>query len=128
MNWIKKLYDLLNVSYKTRQEQANDKELRKNGFIYDDKLSNDNEQVYYNPTTNKLLFNVSGSHTIKDWLVTDVDLALGKLKNTDRYKEAKEILTKAKQKYNTDHATISGQSLGGSIASYIGNNTDDIYT
>ena len=121
-----KLYDILDTSYKKPEEQK--KQLSNYGYKYDSILSNDNEQVYYNPTTNKLIFNVSGSHTLKDWLVTDVDLALGKLKNTDRYKEAKQRLTQAKQKYNTDHATISGQSLGGSIAGYIGNRSDDVYT
>jgi hypothetical protein len=47
-------------------------------------LSNHNQKVYYNPTERKLLYNVSGTHNISD-IGTDIYLALGGLKNTNRY-------------------------------------------
>jgi hypothetical protein len=73
------------------------------------------------------LYNVSGTHNLKD-VGTDVYLALGKLKNTNRYKEADETLKKAKAKYNINKATITGHSLGGSIAQGIAKPEDQEYS
>lgn len=90
--------------------------LNQNGFNYDKDLSNDNEQVYYNPKQNKLLYTITGSHNLND-VGTDAYLAVGKIKDTSRYKNAEIKLEKAKAKYQPSHTTISGHSLGGSIAS-----------
>jgi predicted alpha/beta-fold hydrolase len=91
-------------------------------------LSNHNQQVWYNPNTKKMLFNVAGTHNLKDW-GTDLYLAFGKLKDTNRYKEARNILNEAKRKYGNDIETkISGHSLGGAIAQYVGGKDDKVYT
>jgi hypothetical protein len=103
------------------------KELKSKGYSYDPALSNDNEQVYYNPVKRKLLYNVSGTHNLKDW-VTDAYLAVGKLKSTTRFKEAKDVLNKAKEKYKPENTTISGHSLGGGISNYIKNKNDKVIT
>ena len=69
------------------------------GYILDDELSNDNQQVYVNrKKNNKLLFSVTGTHNLSD-IGSDVYLGLGKLKDTNRYKEADSTLEKAKKKY-----------------------------
>jgi len=90
-------------------------------------LSNSNQQVYYHPEQKKLLFNVSGTHNLAD-VGTDIYLGLGKLKDTNRYKQAKNKLEEAKRKYNIDNAVITGHSLGGAISQYIGSKDDKIYT
>lgn len=119
------LYDALKSSYgdkKARQQLTNA------GYQYDSMLSNRNQQVWYNPNDRKLLYNIAGTHNIKDW-GTDAYLAVGKLKDTNRYKEAKQTLENAKLKYGKDITTnITGHSLGGAIAQYIGNKNDKVYT
>ena len=91
------------------------------GYILDDELSNDNQQVYVNrKKNNKLLVSVTGTRPTKlQDIGTDIYLALGKLKDTNRYKEAESILEKSKKKYNKSKATIIGHSLGSTIGSYI---------
>lgn len=119
------LYDALKSSYGDKRSKE---QLRNAGFNYDSMLSNHNQQVWFNPNSKKLLYNVAGTHNLSDW-GTDLWLALGGLKNTDRYKEASKILDEAKRKYGYDVQTsITGHSLGGSIAQYIAGKNDKVYT
>ncbi len=119
------LYDALKSSYGNKQSQE---KLRNAGYNFDSMLSNHNQQVWYNPNTKKMLFNVAGTHNLKDW-GTDLYLALGKLKDTNRYKEARNILNQAKQKYGSDIKTdITGHSLGGAVSQYIAGKDDKVYT
>ena len=74
------LYDSLRVGYLPSEKQQG-QEMSKYGYQIDKGLSNDNQQVYFNPTTNKLLYNVTGSHTLDDWVNSDLKLALGVRKN-----------------------------------------------
>lgn len=74
------LYDTLRVGYLPSENQQG-KEMAKYGYVIDTKLSNDNQQVYYNPQTKKLLYNVTGSHNLTDWVNSDLKLALGIRKN-----------------------------------------------
>jgi hypothetical protein len=77
------LYDTLRIGYLPSETQQG-KEMEKYGYVIDKKLSNDNQQVYYNPTTGKLLYNVTGSHNLTDWVNSDLKLALGIRKNTGK--------------------------------------------
>jgi hypothetical protein len=52
-------------------------EMGKYGYQIDKGLSNDNQQVYYNPESKKLLYNVTGSQSLNDWVNVDAKLALG---------------------------------------------------
>jgi len=116
------LYDTLKAGYGSKE---NEEHLKHRGFTRDHQLSNKNEQVYYNPRNNKLLYNVSGTHSLSD-VGTDAYLAFGHLKDANRFKEAKSNLEKAKQKYNVDKASISGHSLGGAISEYIAGKNDKV--
>jgi hypothetical protein len=118
------LYDVLKSSY--NDKKSKDK-LTNAGYNYDSMLSNHNNQVWYNPKENKLLYNVAGTHNLKDW-GTDLYLGLGKLKYTNRYKESKKTLENAKNKYNGAQTTIAGHSLGASITNYIGDKNDKKYS
>lgn len=118
-------YDALKASYNSPHEQMTS--LSRYGYDRDKELSNHNQQAYYNKTTKKLLYSVSGTHNLHDW-GTNAYLAVGKIKDTNRYKSADEGLKKAKQKYGVDNATIYGHSLGGTIAGYIGSKNDTVKT
>jgi hypothetical protein len=119
------LYDVLNNSYASRDKQK--KAFVKQGYVFDSDLSNHNEQIYYNPKQKKLFMSIAGTHNLKD-VGTDLWLAAGHLKDTNRYKEAKSILDRAKQRYNISNATVSGHSLGGSVSQYIASGKDKVYT
>ena len=123
-----KLYDVVKNSYekdRTKQRDA----FKNQGYLYDTS-SNDNQQIYYNPDADdahKLIFSVAGTHNLSDW-GTDVYLGMGKLKDTNRYKNAEKALQDAKKRYGVEKATVVGHSLGGAIAQYIGGANDDVYT
>lgn len=70
------LYDSLRVGYLPNEKEQG-QEMSKYGYQIDKKLSNDNQQVYYNPETKKLLYNVTGSKSLTDWVNVDAKLALG---------------------------------------------------
>jgi hypothetical protein len=78
---------------KAKQKNLNER------YVKDKNLSNANQKVFYNPDTGNLLFNVAGSRAAKDFLYNDPMLALGLLKKTDRYKDAKKTLEQAKNIY-----------------------------
>ena len=80
MNQRPTLYDTLRIGYLPSESQQGS-EMAKYGYVIDKKLSNDNQQVYYNPETKKLLYNVTGSHNLTDWVNSDLKLALGIRKN-----------------------------------------------
>ena len=115
------LHDALKASYKTPNEQK--QILGQRGFTRDDSLSSHNQQVYYNKDKNKLLYTIAGTHNLNDW-ATDVALALGKIKSTNRYKEADNTLKRAQEKYQNAKTTIAGHSLGGTIAQGLHNRAD----
>jgi hypothetical protein len=115
------LYSVLKAGYKNDDIDA----LKDFGYDLDKSLSNDNEQTYYNKDTNKLIYNVVGTHNLYDAGI-DVYLAMGKLKSTNRYKQADEILKKARDKYKPDNTTLTGHSLGGSIVQYLGKKGDNV--
>jgi hypothetical protein len=94
------LAKVLKVGYKSKEKQG--KVMNRYGYKIDKDLSNDNQQVYFNPNEKKLLYNVTGTHNLTD-VGTDVYLGLGKLKDTNRYKQADETLKKAKTKYHFNH-------------------------
>ena len=115
-----KLYDALKASYSDKGQQQ--KTMSQSGYVRDNKLSNSNEQVYFNPSQKKLLYSVAVTHNAADW-GTDVALAFGHLKDTNRYREARDTLATAKTKYRTN-ATVIGHSLGSTIGSYIAGPND----
>jgi hypothetical protein len=115
------VYKALNLSYQDMDKQR--KSMKEDGYNYDSMMSNNNEQVYYNPSSNKLLMSIAGTHNISDW-GTDLYLAAGHLKDTSRYKEAERTLHDAKTKYKVGEAAIVGHSLGASIGSGVASSKD----
>jgi len=121
------LHDVLNNSYSSRDKQKG--AFKNQGYVFDSDLSDVNQQVYYNPREKKLLYSVKGTNpfSLKD-LGTDAYLAVGKLKDTNRYKEAENKLKLAKTRYHPTETVVAGHSLGGSISQYIAGKNDKVYT
>jgi len=105
------LHDVLKAGYgdKNKQEAF----ATQHGYIRDP-ASNDNQQIYFHQPSKSLLINVTGTHNIKD-IGTDVALVAGKLQDTKRFKEAKQAIQSAKDKYGVENATLTAHSLGGGI-------------
>ena len=121
------LHDAINASYQSTDDARNI--LNKQGYKMDDELSNIEEKVYYNNNTGDLLIGYRGSVNLEnDWLDTNIKLLNGDLENSERYKRSKDVYEKAKHKYNKDKVTLVGDSLGGSLASAVGNDNDNILT
>lgn len=125
MNEKINLYDALEASYET-PKQAKER-LKRYNYYVSDTLSTPDIKVAFNPVNRKLLLLGAGTNKLAD-IGTDAYLATGNLKLTNRYKEAKALLKKAKQAYNVDKATIVGHSLFGAIASGIAKDNDNIIT
>lgn len=120
------LYDALKASY-LPTSQAGDY-LKNKNYLMDNQLSNIETKVFYNPDSKHLVLTNRGSqHLLNDWLDTNIKLMQGKLNESERYYRSKDVLEKARQKYNTN-ATIVGDSLGGSLSHAIASNKDKIYS
>ncbi len=118
------LFDVLNSSY---GDSGANKKLEQQGYKKDLSLSNDNQTVFYNPKEKKMVFSVAGTHNLSD-VGTDVYLATGNLKSTNRYKSAKKTLDKARNKYKPSNVVVTGHSLGGAIAQYVAKKEDKVVT
>jgi len=105
------LHSVLKAGYGDKKKQ--EAFAMEHGYIRDP-MSNDNQQIYFHQPSKSLLVNVTGTHNIKD-VGTDVALVAGKLQDTKRFKEAKQAIASAKQKYGVENATLTGHSLGGGI-------------
>lgn len=119
----------LQASYLYKDEAKN--YLVDDGYTMDDKLSGAESKVYYNPNKKDLLITYRGSKNfMNDWLDTDLQIPLGNLKNSKRYKKSYDVYQQAKTKYKNDNPIIIGDSLGGSLASAVGGNDkrNRIYT
>lgn len=118
------LYDVLDRSY---NHDSDPNSFTEHGFHYDPDLSDHNNYLYYNKDKKQVLHTISGTKSIHD-IGTDLYLAAGLLKSTDRYKQSDDRLRKAREKYKPEKVTVVGSSLGGAIASKIGKGTDKIIT
>ena len=119
------LKDAIDASY--LDNEGAEKHLRGYGYNLDHLLSDHESKVFYHPQQDKLIISYRGTSNLDD-IKTDGSLAIGKLKETDRYNRSKKTYDEAKKKYNKKEATITGHSLGGSLASAIGNDDDFIHT
>jgi hypothetical protein len=97
----------------------------KNGFFMDKELSDKYSQVYVRPSRKKLIVSTAGTrpHEGVD-LVTDAFSIAGV--KLPRYSHSKNILEKAKVKYNIKRAHLFGHSLGHMVSSHIAEPHDEV--
>lgn len=124
--------DLMAMSLKQVLRNSYTPDTHKNAFMgenfaYDERLSTKEHQIYFNPESRVLLMSITGTHNIYD-IATDIMLAFGKLKDTDRFKDARKALRSAKEVYAPRKTVIVGHSLGGTIAQYIAGGDDIVFT
>ena len=105
-------YNILKNGYSKKKQQQYD------GYVLDNKLSNHNNQVYYNQLDRKMIMNVNGTNSFSDW-GTDAALIFGGLKLTNRYLDSERILKDARSKYRPKNVSLTGHSLGSKIVSLI---------
>ena len=119
-----KIKDLIAGSYQrnTGAREAG----AKYGYRLDDSLSNAEQKVYVDKQGRPTIA-YTGSRKISDWLVTNPLLALGLEKYSPRFKAAKQIAEKVKEKYGKP-ATLLGHSLGGALSEYAGGKKDKVIT
>jgi len=120
-------HKVLKNSYSTRDQQKG--AFKNDGFVYDSDLSNHEHQVYYNPKEKKMLYSIKGTNplSLKD-LGTDLYLATGHLKDTNRFKEEKANLEKAKKRYKPVNTTVAGHSMGATLSQYVAGKNDKVFT
>jgi len=93
----------------------------------DKKLSGKRVKVFYNPETKKSVVVHRGTASARDWVKTNVPMALG-FESGNRFKHAKKIQKKAEAKYGSSNVTTMGHSLGGRLAEKVGKKSASIIT
>ena len=116
--------DLIDAGYKTFKSEEENQILRKHNLSRDESLSNDKNRVYKDNTSGQAYVLYPGTKDKKD-IATDIAIGLGGLLTpiqnlTPRYREAKRVAGKVKQKYGSDKVTAIGHSLGGGLAASSG--------
>jgi len=120
-----KLYDVLKAFYDDGKKTT----LKEAGFNYESSFSSKKLQTFFNPTDKILIFSIRGTDpTSFSDLRTDFSLAIGKLRQTKRFKDAANMLKKAKEYFKPSKTIVTGYSLGGAIASGIAISSDKVYT
>ena len=113
-----KLGTALKSTYKTKNESEN--ELDQYGYVLDKKLSNISDRVYFNPYDNKLLITYRGTTNLINDIPADLSILTGTY-NAKRFTDAQNQYENVKNKYyKTPDITLTGHSLGGTIASRVG--------
>jgi len=86
-------------------------------FVLDKELSTQEHSVFHNPKTKETVISYRGTTNLDD-VKTDSHIALGREKNTQRYKRSEEVFEKTRDKYG-NNITTTGHSLGGGISLHI---------
>lgn len=106
--------DFLDQSYEPTYQNIQD-------FEIDPELSGQRAKVYHKKSTKQTVIVHRGSKGLKDWVVTNPGLLIGR--KGKRFQHAKKIQEAAKEKYKgTDFYTL-GHSLGGAITRAVGKGT-----
>lgn len=104
--------DILKASY-LPQRKAEELMAKKN-YTYDKDLSNMNQKVFVSPTGQPII-SERGSVRLSDWLVDDVNIALGSPFKTQRIKDAEKLSKETQTKYGVA-PTHASHSLGGYLS------------
>jgi hypothetical protein len=122
------LEEALNVSYSPLEKAQ--KRLQPYGYTLDTGLSTQQNKVFVQPQSKKLVFTTAGTNPFSPRdIATDAYLAfLGRagLQSTTRYKESEAVLKKAREKYPDYKRTLAGHSLGKTILGNLANPNEKV--
>jgi hypothetical protein len=93
------------------------------GWQINTDLSTREEKVFVNENKGQVVIGFRGSRNIKDWTTSDVHIAVGKVGNDDRFQKSLRVYKKVKNKYKNKEISLTGHSLGGAVAFYVGRQT-----
>jgi hypothetical protein len=116
--------DLIDAGYKNYGSDDENQILRKYNLSRDESLSNDKNRVYHDNASGKAYVVYPGTKDTND-IGTDIAIGMSGLFNpiqnlTPRFREAKDVATKVKNKYGENQVTAIGHSLGGGLAASSG--------
>jgi len=86
-------------------------------FEYDSDLGDSEEGVYVSGT--KAIIGYRGSSTARDWLVSDIKIALGSEPSDPRVQKSIRFYEEVKEKYPNKTIIVTGHSLGGRLATLV---------
>jgi len=111
---------LMTVGYESNRKKEKE-ELEHLGYHKDESLSQKKNKVYVHNKTGKayVVYNGTNPTDVRD-LATDAAIAVGLGRLTPRFKQAKRLAKRAKEKYGEDHTAAIGHSLGGALATESG--------
>jgi len=114
-----------NLRTSLKQGYSKDKVKQNIGdYEYNEKLSNKEAQVYYNPITNHSIVAHRGSQGFNDYL-TDAAYIMTGYKG-DRFKNSSKVQKQAEDLYGSQNVSTVGHSLGSWLSSDVGKNSKEI--
>jgi hypothetical protein len=113
--------ELLSIGY-LKNKNDEEKRLEKLGMKKDHSLSQKKDKVYVDQKGKAhVVYKGTDPKDIRD-LATDAALAIGLGRFTPRFRNAKRLAKKVKDKYGSENSAAYGHSLGGSLATESGIN------
>lgn len=113
--------ELLSIGY-LKNKHEEEKRLEKLGMVKDHSLSQKKDKVYVDKSGKAhVVYKGTDPKDIRD-LATDAALAVGLGRFTPRFRNAKRLAKKVKEKYGSENTAAFGHSLGGSLATESGIN------
>lgn len=85
------------------------------GYTLQEDLSDEENVVYVNEEDKKVIVGFRGSKNFKDFK-TDIELAVGGIRNTERYDTTLNLVKKVIEMYKGYKIEFTGHSLGGTLA------------
>lgn len=120
------LYKALDIGY-LRNEEKQKKKLKKFGYRLVPELTNREHVVAYAPDKDKLLYISNGTDfSNKKDIQNDILGIIGKQSTTQRTKEEKNVLLKAKKEFKPNEVVLVGHSLGAQYTNYIASPNDKV--
>lgn len=121
------LKDVLKTTY--QDKKFSDEYFNNNNFYRDNEFSNISNRTYVNPDNKEVVLTYRGTKNLLNDIPADLDILLGTDLFGNRKKEARKLYNDVKKKYPSHQFYLSGNSLGGSLASQVSNDKKDkIYT
>jgi hypothetical protein len=107
-------------------QQLEKKQENINGYILDKELTQPTATVYFNPTTKHAIVIHRGTEgTVSDW-TNNLAYTLGSYNITERFKQGRDVETKAINKYGAGNVSTVGHSQGAVLARKLGKDTKEI--